>query len=80
VNRLLLAGLLLASCAAPRARPFPGKEPGIQPASFVAPIARHDDSADAPHPKKRDGTLVHDWMLGGDGLWRCWFCNTVKRS
>jgi hypothetical protein len=37
------------------------------------------ESCDVAHPTNRDGTPAHDWMVGGDGIYRCWYCNVVKR-
>lgn len=76
----IAALLLFASCVSPEPRS------GIVTASLVHPdgtaprpnVPRGDWAGD-PHPKNADGTLKHDWMRGGDGDWRCFFCDVVKR-
>lgn len=70
MRRALPALLILAACVGPAPRQ-----------AFVAatPAVAAADSCDDPHPKNRDGSLRHDWMRGGDNVYRCWYCNIVKR-
>lgn len=36
------------------------------------------ESCDAPHPRDKHGALAHDYMRGGDGSSRCWYCDAIE--
>lgn len=73
---IVWAAMAFQSCASARAE---GRS-AVTPAPPAAPIVPGDpDSADAPHPVNPDGSKAHSWMTDGTWVWRCWFCNVVKR-
>lgn len=69
--------LLAAGCVAP------APHSGIVTASLVhpdgSPARTRRDSCDDPHPRNPDGTLAHSWMMDGNGVWRCWWDEVLKR-
>jgi hypothetical protein len=72
---------LLAGCRTPES---PVVHPGIVPASLTEPArpltpTHRWDSCDDPHPLNADGSKKHDWMVDGLGVWRCWYCDVVRR-
>jgi hypothetical protein len=83
--------LLLPQCAGPHtAKPIGASQDALgaqklaqaaphKNVPFQAPPPMPSSEADCHHPMDARGNLVHDWMMGGDGVWRCWYCDMIRR-